>query len=171
MASTGTEAWGGGRDFVPHQAVDQLTVNPTMMDDKIALPGLRLILGDYNGVDYKKTNTLEKACQRMSLHARIYAEAAKLFDAVVAAQLAQTPAGTTLLDTDCVQLTIVGLLPLSQVHSAQPRIPSTTRDRWEDRVQRGCGLVYSCVWRDASADALQWSCPCIRRAYDQRLHS
>ena len=99
MASTGTEAWGGGRDFVPHQAVDQLTVDPTMMDDQIALPGLRLILGDYHGADYKKTNTLEKACWRTSLHTRIYAEAAKLFDAVVAAQLAQTPAGTTLLET------------------------------------------------------------------------
>ena len=45
-----------------------------MMDDKIALPGLRLILGDYNGADYKKTNTLEKACWRTSLHTKIYAE-------------------------------------------------------------------------------------------------
>ena len=93
------EAWGGGRDFVPHPTIDQLTANPTMMDDKIALPALRLMLGDYNGADFKRTNTLEKACRRTSLHTRIYVEAAQLFDAVVAAQLARTPPGTALLET------------------------------------------------------------------------
>eukprot|EP01043_Picozoa_sp_COSAG02_P020131 COSAG02_NODE_985_length_15457_cov_108.738247_19_plen_65_part_00 len=53
------EAWVGGRGFTPHPTIQELVANPTMMDDQIALPALRLILGDYNGADFKNTNTLE----------------------------------------------------------------------------------------------------------------
>ena len=51
MAAQGTDkeaAWVGGRDFIPHTNPQELTTAPTMMHDEIALPALRLILGDYS---------------------------------------------------------------------------------------------------------------------------
>ena len=102
MAAQGTDkeaAWVGGRDFIPHTNPQELTTAPTMMHDEIALPALRLILGDYSGANFKATNTLRKACSRSGLHAEVYAEAARLFDAIVATQLAQTPQGKALLET------------------------------------------------------------------------
>ena len=102
MAAQGTDkeaAWVGGRDFIPHTNPQELTTAPTMMHDEIALPALRLILGDYSGANFKATNTLRKACSRSGLHADVYAEAARLFDAIVATQLAQTPQGKALLET------------------------------------------------------------------------
>ena len=57
----GLEAWVGGKSFTPHPTIQELATAPTMMDDQIALPALRLILGDYSGADFKNTNTLEKA--------------------------------------------------------------------------------------------------------------
>ena len=95
MAAQGTDkeaAWVGGRDFIPHTNPQELTTAPTMMHDEIALPALRLILGDYSGANFKATNTLRKACSRSGLHADVYAEAARLFDAIVATQLAQPAA-------------------------------------------------------------------------------
>ena len=61
MAAQGTDketAWVGGRDFIPHTNPQELTTAPTMMHDEIALPALRLILGDYSGANFKATNTL-----------------------------------------------------------------------------------------------------------------
>ena len=56
MAAQGTDkeaAWVGGRDFIPHTNPQELTTAPTMMHDEIALPALRLILGDYSGANFK----------------------------------------------------------------------------------------------------------------------
>ena len=74
MAAQGTDketAWVGGRDFIPHTNPQELTTAPTMMHDEIALPALRLILGDYSGANFKATNTLRKACSRSGLHADV----------------------------------------------------------------------------------------------------
>ncbi len=96
--SAGIEAWVGDRAFTPHPTIGEVATSPTMMDDQLALPALRLILGDYSGVtDFKKTNTLEKACRRATLHDKIYGEATKLFDVIIATRLEQTPAGAALL--------------------------------------------------------------------------
>ena len=75
MAAQGTDkeaAWVGGRDFIPHTNPQELTTAPTMMHDEIALPALRLILGDYSGANFKATNTLRKACSRSGLHAEVW---------------------------------------------------------------------------------------------------
>ena len=59
--SAAIEAWVGDREFTPHPTIGEVVTSPTMMDDQLALPALRLVPGDYSGAtDFKKTNTLEK---------------------------------------------------------------------------------------------------------------
>ena len=52
--ATGQVAWVGGRDFIPHPTIGELMTEPTMMDDQIALPALRLILGDYKTYEARR---------------------------------------------------------------------------------------------------------------------
>ena len=47
--SAAIEAWVGDGAFTPHPTIGEVVTSPTMMDDQLALPALRLILGDYSG--------------------------------------------------------------------------------------------------------------------------